>query len=156
MLGDVIFVKLKGPIADLVSDVEHSPYNHVAMYVGDGNIIEANGFIRTRVIPLSVYDGEYEVYRIPNLPEYQKRKIVDYALSKVGTHYDYLKILGLFIRFELFKRFRGWAERNHFICSELIDLSLHFGDVPRKRLDHLGDISPIELFYYYPQFLKVE
>jgi uncharacterized protein YycO len=148
-IGDVVFVKQKGIIADLISKITKSPFNHVAMYVGNGKIIEANGFIRTRVVPLETYNGEYEIYRIPRLAEYQKRRIVDYALTKVGTKYDYAKILGLFIRFEFLKRFKGFEERNHFICSELIDRSLQAGDVPRKGMDFFGDISPSELFKYY-------
>jgi uncharacterized protein YycO len=149
-IGDIVFFrKTDTLLTRLIANVQHSPYTHVGMIVGDGLMVEAQGFMRTRILPLALEPDKYEIYRIPNLTDEQKRRIVEFAESKVYTKYDYWKAVGLFIRFEFMDRFKGFDESNRYICSELVDMALHAGNVPRRNMDHLGDVSPSELFVYY-------
>jgi uncharacterized protein YycO len=149
-IGDVVFFKKDGSLINsLIADITHSDYTHVGMVVGENKMVEANGFIKTRSVPMSLITGQYEIYRIPNLTDEQKRKIVAYAESKIGTGYDYEKIVGLFIRFEFLRTFKGFDERNRYICSELVDLSLDAGGVHRLSQENLGNVSPSELLRYY-------
>lgn len=148
--GDVIFFKKTDSIiTETIADITHSDYTHVGLMIDDRLMIESNGFIRTRIIPLELVTDQYEVHRIPSLTDEQKRKIIDFAICQVGTKYDYEKILGLLIRFEFLRKFKGFDEANRFICSELVDLAFHAGDVPRHTQSQLGNVSPSELFCYY-------
>jgi Permuted papain-like amidase enzyme, YaeF/YiiX, C92 family len=147
--GDILLYKSNGSfIEDEISKITHSPYVHVAIAVGDGYIIEANGFIRTREIPVSEEPG-YDVFRIPGLTDEQRKQIVEFAKSKLGTEYDYGEIVGLLIRFELWPTFPGFHEAGHYICSSLVDQALIAADVHRKNNAFIGNLSPGELLTYY-------
>jgi hypothetical protein len=147
--GDVLFFKSDGSfIEDEISRVTRSPYVHCAVAVGDGTLIDSNGFIKTREIPLEDEPG-YDVFRIPGLTASHAYRMVEYAKSKIGTSYDYEKIAGLFIRFEIFHRFQGFHEKGHYICSSLVDEALIAANVPRKNKDFIGNLSPGEILTYY-------
>lgn len=151
---DVLMFKSDGSFfQEAIKDVTKSEYVHCALAVGNGDLIESNGFIKTREIPLSGEAG-FDVYRIEGLTNDQKAKILNYAKSKIGTHYDYEKILGLLIRFELLHHFKGFEEAGHFICSGLLDECFIVGGVPRKNQDFENDLAPSELLTYY-QLKKV-
>lgn len=147
--GDVLLFKSSGTfVEDIVCDVTKSEYCHVAIAVGDGTLIEANGFIKTREIPVTQEPG-FDVFRVPGLTASQAYRIVEYAKKQIGTHYDYEKIIGLLIRFELFPHFKGLTEEGHFICSGLVDDALIAGGVPRKNQEFIGNLAPCELTEYY-------
>lgn len=146
---DVLMFKSDGSfIQNAISEVTKSPYVHSAIAVGDGNLIESNGFIKTREFPLSGEAG-FDVYRIDKLTNEQKEKIINFAQSKIGTKYDYEKILGLLIRFELLPHFKGFTEPGHFICSGLVDEAFFNAAVSRKNKDFIGNLVPGELLTYY-------
>jgi uncharacterized protein YycO len=136
-------------IQEAIKDVTKSPYVHCALAVGNGDLIEANGFIRTREIPCSSESG-FDVYRIEGLTTQQKAKIISFATSQIGTKYDYEKIAGLLIRFEFLHNFQGFEEKGHYICSGLVDESLIYGNVQRKNNEFLGNLAPGEMLTYYP------
>lgn len=154
--GDILFYKSDGSfIKDAISDITKSPYVHVAIAVGDGTLIESNGFIKTREIPLSDEPG-YDVYRIPDLTDSQRKQIVDYAKSKIGTSYDYEMIVGLLIRFEIWPSFPGFHEAGHYICSGLVDDALIAAGVKRKSTKFIGNIAPSELLAEYEFTIDVD
>jgi uncharacterized protein YycO len=135
-------------LQNTISEVTKSPYVHSALAVDSKTLIEANGFIKTREFPLSSETG-FDVYRIEGLTGDQKSKIVNYAKSKIGTKYDYEKIVGLLIRFEIFPTFKGFNEAGHFICSGLLDEAFLDGGVQRKNQNFENDLAPCELLEYY-------
>lgn len=147
--GDVLLFRAdESFIEKAISEITRSPYVHCAIAVGDGTLIEANGFIKTREIPLSEEPG-FDVYRIPGLTVQQKEEIVNYAKAQIGTGYDYEEIVGLLIRFAIMHKFPGFHEEGHFICSGLVDDAFNAANVPRKNQDFIGNIAPGELLEYY-------
>lgn len=146
---DILFYNSDGSFfQEAIKDITKSQYVHCALAVGNGDLIEANGFITTREIPLSGEPG-FDVYRIDGLTDNQKEKILNFVKSKIGSKYDYEKVIGLLIRFELLPRFKGFSEAGHYICSGLVDEALLAGGVARKTKDFIGDLAPSELLKYY-------
>lgn len=151
---DILFYNSDGSFfQEAIKDITKSQYVHCALAVGNGDLIEANGFITTREIPLSGEPG-FDVYRIEGLTNDQKSKILNYVKSKIGTKYDYEKIIGLVIRFKLFHHFEGFTEAGHFICSGLLDEAFLAGGVKRINSCFENNLAPGELLTYY-QLKKV-
>lgn len=124
--GDLILVRGTSTLAHAIESVEHSPYSHVAGYVGDGKLIEAQGFRRTGYIDASEYAGCADVYRfVYPLPIKVRNHIVELAKENVGGHYDYLLILWELSRYLFhlalpFKEAKGMR-----ICSTLWAIGIY-------------------------------
>jgi len=116
--GDLILVRGNDLLDRAIERVEHSPYSHVAGYVGDGLIIQAEGFRRTDYGALSFYGGQ-GVFTCPGLTDEQRRRIVAYVEAQVGTHYDYLCLAWELARYALHLALPRWVERERFLCSTL-------------------------------------
>lgn len=99
-LADLILVKGTNWISHFIEDVEKSPYSHVAIYMGNDQLIEAQGFKRTGFVPLSTYKGMTDIYTCDEATDKQRQKIVDYLTKEVGTHYSYLLFAWEFVRYE--------------------------------------------------------
>jgi hypothetical protein len=149
--GDVVFYKAKGVIGRIICFVTRSPYSHVALAVDSDTILESNRFIATRLA--NIDNGViHHVYRLEGVTEEQRKNAVSYAMTTLGTKYDYLQILGLFFRYVLRFNYLTFNTYNRFICSENIDYSFIQADIPRRDLEHLLDISPQELLEKYPLY----
>src|SRR6056297_1444014 len=118
--GDLIFEKGKGPIDLLVRLRTWSKYSHVAMYLGNGKIIESHWFGGVRIRDFDdaiTYD--YDVYEFPYTNAKIKAEIADNTCIYEGYKYDKLQILGF--------AFKGWLLGKNIlnspqmiICSELM------------------------------------
>lgn len=94
---DLIIVKNKGWVSETIEEITHSKYSHVAGCIGDNTLVEAEGFEATGQVPLSKYDGIYDVYRCDSLTEQQKYEILGYINGQLGSRYDYfLLVIELF------------------------------------------------------------
>lgn len=155
-VGDVVFYRPKSLISFCIAKLTGSPYSHVALVVGDGTIIEANRFIKSRVVSFTFNSEEHALYRIEGLTSEQKRSIVLEALALQGMRYDYGQIIGFLFRL-LFKWNRdGLFDRaNMLICSELIDRVFDSVGIPRKGFTQVGDVTPQDLLKEY-EFVLVE
>ncbi len=100
-VGDLILVKGRGLISDVIEDVEQSPYSHTAGYVGPNEVMEAQGFEPTGYATLDKYRGMADVFRCNTATPKQKAKILAYVHSQAGGHYDYLLLLWELIRYKL-------------------------------------------------------
>ena len=103
-IGDLFLVDGSGLISKAIEDVEYGRrkvarrYSHVAGYIGNGQLIEAEGFRKTGYAPASKYAGCADVFRCVSLTREQQKQILRLALWRVGGQYDYL-LLGMeFIR----------------------------------------------------------
>jgi uncharacterized protein YycO len=75
---------------------EFAFWNHAALYVGNGNLIEAKGHCRVRHIPLAQYDvRHYAVVRTGCEDMAMRQNAVKFARRQVGSGYGYLTILTL-------------------------------------------------------------
>lgn len=156
MVGDVLFFKKKNSIiSSLISKLTKSDFTHVALIIAYdkasniATIIEANRLIKTRISRVAI-NKENVVYSSDHISDEKLGKILRFAYKKVGTNYDYLQILGLFISL-IFKGRRSplFNSTNKLICSELIDLAYFRAGIKRKDLLNLGNITPQELIEEY-------
>ena len=59
-----MIVKSTDWISHSIEDVEKSPYSHMAIYMGNTQLIETQGFKRTGFVPLSTYNGMTDIYPV--------------------------------------------------------------------------------------------
>jgi hypothetical protein len=91
--GDLVFVRGTDWISREIEYITHSTYSHVAGVVNDTQLIEANAFQKTGYVGLIHYTGRADVYTCDLLTDEQRRHIIEYVRSFVGTRYDYLLIV---------------------------------------------------------------
>lgn len=116
--GDVVFVREKGIIPSIIRFFDRGKFNHVAIFVSDTEILEAEYNTKVRMIKFP-YD-DYEVISL-NLTDEQQEKVKSFAPQFVGENYDFLEILSIWFRICF-----GITELGKFnnpksvICSELV------------------------------------
>lgn len=155
--GDFALVRIHGGIGWLIRLGQwldggvYADYEHAFVYVGDGEVVEAEPGGARRV-PLSTYDGEELVWSsyVVSLTESQRAAIVASALRYVGTPYSFLDYLSLLVaRLRLpFPSVKKYVKRTgHMICSQLVDQCYQDAGV------HLfadgrwpGDVIPADLY----------
>ena len=118
-LCDVILVEGRSRASDVIKLVTQSPWSHAALYIGRANeiertelremiagqvgpdcneqlVIESELGLGTVIRPISVYREEHlRICRPKGLNRNDARKVLTYALSRVGTPYDVRQILDL-------------------------------------------------------------
>ena len=127
--GDVGLVEISGSVGSLIRFGQwlngdgFANYEHAFVYIGDGNIIEAQpgGAIQTN---LSKYDGRpiFWSTNLINLTAQQRVGIVAIAKGQIGTPYSFLDYFAMAT-----KRFHlplPWVtarvlNSKHLICSQL-------------------------------------
>jgi uncharacterized protein YycO len=96
---DLILVRGKNNlISEAIEEITNSPYSHVAGYIGNNTLVEAEGFEKTGQVPLSKY-VDYDVYRYEGLTKEQKFKILNYISSQIGGQYNYFMLVVEFMRY---------------------------------------------------------
>lgn len=116
--GDVVFVREKGIIPSIIRFFDRGKFNHVAIFVSDTEILEAEYNTKVRMIKFP-YD-DFEVISL-NLTDEQQEKVKSFAPQFVGENYDFLEILSIWFRICF-----GITELGKFnnpksvICSELV------------------------------------
>ncbi|MGD1416551.1 YiiX/YebB-like N1pC/P60 family cysteine hydrolase [Bacillus stercoris] len=154
MVGDVLFFrKTNSIVSRIIAKITKSDYTHVGLIVAHdemtnvATIIESDRFVRTRVSMIKI-DESHIVYTTGNNSEELKSRIVNYAYKRLGTEYDYMQIMGIFLSF-IFKGERFFNSSNKLICSELIDLAYFEAGVKRKNHLNIGNVTPQELIDIY-------
>lgn len=113
--GDILFIWGNDFISDLIEDLTRGP-SHTAICIGNGKLIEAQGFTRVRTNNFSFYSGgKYQIVRL-NLPN--QIKGLEWLNKQIGRLYDYWDIFVLAIRY-LFGFKIPWHEGHRLICSRL-------------------------------------
>jgi len=119
-LGDYGCVHTPGFVGKLIRFFLKSKVNHAFVYIGDGNIVEANP-TGAAISPLSNYDNV--TWSHEKLTKEQRTAICSVAQSLVGTPYGFLDIfflwldlLGIQLNFVA-----NWVKRSdRMICSQLV------------------------------------
>lgn len=155
-VADVVFFRhTDNFISKAIALLTSSEFTHVGLITSvdgenKGTIIEADRFIKTRRREFEFDPSLHALYRVPNLTDRQKRDIVSFALTMEGARYDYLQVIGFFIRL-VFKLNIGnlFNRSNYLICSELIDKAYYTSGVPRNSVLDIGDVLPNDLLNNY-------
>jgi cell wall-associated NlpC family hydrolase len=150
-LGDYGVLKTGGWIGSLIRLGTRSRWNHAVVYIGEGNLVEANP-TGIEIHPVTKYPLIAWNRHEDELTDDTRNKIVDEALRLVGGFYGFadiavlvLRILGLRLlaNTTLLDRL---AEKEGFICSELVSHCYReagFVVIPNME-DHLvtpGDLA---------------
>ena len=150
--GDYGVVYTQGIFGKLIRLGTISRWNHALIYIGNGQVIEANPK-GIQVSPLSKYpEGTIAWNQHENLTPEERTVIVGEAHKLVGKPYDFFTILVLALRILGLKLLsnmsllRRLAENDGFICSELVD---HCYDVAGVNLSDKPDylVTPGDLAF---------
>lgn len=130
--GDYIVVRTGGWAARLIRVVTRSRFNHVVIYIGGGQVIEATPRDGVRIAELAEYASDlmWSNTAEPTLSE-ERERVVDFARYLVGEKYsfetdavDLLARLG--IRWRLLSRLT--TARKALMCSQLVAIcGVHAG-----------------------------
>ncbi len=147
-IGDVGLDKGSDWISKTIEDFEHSQYSHATAYVGDGILIEADGFDPTGDAPITKYKNQLDIYTCESLTEVQRQGIKNFLQGQIGTRYDFLLLLIEAIRYAL-NVVLPYKEpfRSH-ICSTLVADSYKAVGVelcPGIKYASPGDLSESKL-----------
>lgn len=140
--GDIVFIRGRSWISKVIKWLDKGEFSHVAMFVSDNEIIEAEYSTRVRVVPFKY--GDYEVIRL-NLNGEQKKSVTELSAILEGKRYDFVQIIILL--FTLLFGIKGlskFRDTKEVICSELVGLIL----------DELG-IGEGDMVSYTPNELYV-
>jgi len=148
--ADVIFYRPTGFLGRVISYFTSSPYSHVALAIDANTIIEANRFIKTRVVPIEYDKNITHIYRLENLTQVEREKIVEIALSMEGTDYDYAQIFEMLFRIVFRIKRTLFNNQKKLTCSEVVDKSYYLAGFKRKDTEFLYDVTPEELLHKYP------
>jgi len=124
--GDIIAYRGSYSLVSmLIRKISKSNYSHVGIFVGNGLVIESDGYVgKVAYRPLSDYQGTIDIYTCcEQLTDEQRQKICDYAISKIGDKYSYLLTLWLGIKliFGILLPFIDTKSAEN--CSELVNLA---------------------------------
>ena len=144
---DVLLIEGNQHISNAIKYLTQSTWSHAALFVGDAlgappdgreprTLIEANLGEGVRAVPLSKYQSyNTRICRPVGLDEVDRRKVIDFAIARLGLQYDLRNILDL-ARYLLPNppvpaRWRrrmlalGSGEPTRTICSTLIAQAFH-------------------------------
>jgi cell wall-associated NlpC family hydrolase len=124
-VGDIIFVKGDDLISRVIEFAENGPYSHVAIYAGNGQVIEAQGGRTIGFNNLSVYKN-YDVGRV-DMTDFQREALIRYAKTQFGKRYDWELVYVLFLKLVLHIN-KPYQEKTRRICSTFV----------RDCFDHVG------------------
>lgn len=123
-VGDFGVVKTNGIIGHLIRIGTTSRWNHAFIYIGDGQIVEANP-TGVEISPVTKYPN-IAWNRHDDLSDDLRAKIVELARKEVGKPYAFVDIAALVLRI-LGLRFvsdnwlwRKLSSKNSWFCSELV------------------------------------
>lgn len=97
--ADILLVRGRGWIASEIKAITHSPYSHVAMFVDERTLIEAQGFRRVGSQIPSVYAGIADVYSPRGISSGERQRIIRNARRHEGEVYDYPLLIVELLRF---------------------------------------------------------
>lgn len=124
-IGDYGVVKTNGWIGFLIRLGTQSRWNHTFIYIGDGNIVEANP-TGIAITPITAYPN-IAWNKHEELSDSEREEIKNHAIKQVGKPYGFLDIGVLVFRIfglDLFGTRKFWSmvvsKNDGYICSELV------------------------------------
>lgn len=145
--GDFLVFRTNGWAARWIQLFTRSRWNHAAIYIGDGRIVEAEP-TGVRITNLhEAYTDDQWIVSGKTLTSWQRNKIVTWAKSKEGTPYGWLDIaalglLSLGIRWKWLDRFA--ADQSRLVCSQLVSYAYFNAGIPLTN-DDAWTVTPGDL-----------
>jgi hypothetical protein len=164
---DILLIEGNTRLSTVIKFLTQSTWSHAALYVGDTGkgkatngepdvLLEASNEVGVVLSPLSKYDEfNTRICRPIGLTDQERRKIIDFALARVGMQYDNKQIFDLarylfpYPPVPVFFRRRmlaiGSGDPTRAICSTLIAEALesvHYPILPEKVEDAGYGIAP--------------
>ena len=99
--GDVLLVEGTSRVSSAIKYLTQSTWSHAALYVGksatgESQFLEADMVYGVRLVPLSYFaDFHCRVCRPFSLREDERQTVCDFAIARVGMHYDMKNIVDL-------------------------------------------------------------
>ncbi len=147
--ADIIVSTGSGKVSTVIRTGSASPYSHAALYIGEGEVIEAigEGVVRQKLEFALSDDTLAVVYRRKNLSATQARLVIRYAPSQVGKSYDYAGVVGaskhtvggmvmhaisipLGVIQDIGEAINMISPESSFFCSELVLRAFEHADAP--------------------------
>ncbi|MHA1329936.1 MAG: YiiX/YebB-like N1pC/P60 family cysteine hydrolase [Candidatus Hodarchaeales archaeon] len=141
--GDLICVEGNTLISKLIRFFDRAKYTHVAIYIGDGLVIESDwGGVQTNPLLEKYQKLSWDAFR-PKCLYKTKDKAIDFALEQEGKGYDYHGLIGALLKGLFLTNMLD--HKNRFWCSELVaDAYIEAGYPLTKDLNS-WDVSPQDL-----------
>lgn len=154
--GDIVCVRNESIIGKIIRWVTESNINHVALYIGNGLIIESTLGYGVRIAPLSIYTNNNgcEISICRSVQKYNIQDVVRYSYNFYGAKYDLISQIGIFARFMVQKiglqkmiTFFGRNKINHdgFWCSEFLGLIFLSVNIKFNDID-ISYLSPADIY----------
>lgn len=150
-VGDLICIRHSGLLNLILGKYREKRYKHIALYIGNGRVLETQFFRKVGYRNLSYYDGKYDVYRYNEpLIDFHKMRILFSLRSHIGLPCDRLDVFMRFVRAILHGKIPR-SETHRYIGSKIIrdafvfaGLSMPDGDVCPDALSGWSGFHQIE------------
>lgn len=155
--GDVILVNNKGIYNFIVRLFTTSSWGHSIMYIGDNMFIESNKYgVMIKTMDL-LGDSYCRVFRNKGITKKLQDLIVEEAMSKQESGYDFLAIIQIAIQILFGKRFEQSeiGDEKKWFCSELVAAPYYKFKLPVLQGVKPNAIIPAD-FERSPYFYRVE
>ena len=144
--GDILFVT-GDTLVDLgIEFVSHGDVSHVAIFIGEDKLFEAQGGRTLGECDLSFYLNDdkvtrLEVWQDTTLTDEERGQIVEFAKSMTGVPYDYTVIPLEVLHFELGVKL-DWYRNHKLDCSEFVNAC---GEKVGRKWSKVTHPAPSEL-----------
>lgn len=123
-VGDILFIDSGTVLSHIIKRVTNYPYSHVALVVGENELIEITAFTKSKVIRLEDEDIKHaKVKRMRRqLTDIEKERIAEHANLLVNRSYDYKAIGYLLLNYVFganINPFKNTMDRVY--CVEAVD-----------------------------------
>jgi len=132
--GDIIATKTENWIGRIIRWVTSSNYNHIAIYIGDGKIIESQDGYGVRLHSVEQYldhsSIEVFIFRSRRLSEKKADKMIEISKEFINEKYDLWGLIGILTKYLVKKvHLQDWitfwgenkiAHPRYFWCSEFV------------------------------------
>lgn len=119
---DIIMIKNDSLLDRLIKNKLQSKYSHIELIVDEFHTVSTVWNFPISLRHFSYRLGEFDGYRIPNLTDKQKERMVLFIQKTLNSKYDFREIL----------RYLGFGlkdDENRYICISWIDECLKFAGV---------------------------
>ena len=149
--GDVILVEGKQRFSKAIKYLTQSTWSHSAIYIGNGNLMEADLKEGVRVVPLKEYMSHHtRICRPKNISPTDINSLLQFISSKIGWHYDMKHVsdllkIALTPSSNLRNVFRKLGSPNpkEVICSSLLADAFHSINYPILPIKKEGEYHKI-------------
>ncbi|MBN1467738.1 MAG: hypothetical protein JW924_03350 [Fusobacteriaceae bacterium] len=155
MKGDILAVKHYSWMGSRIRKATNCDYNHVAMFIDDEWIVEATfaGVKKTNIDDYIKRQKQNKlslsIFRINDLTEKQLNLMCLFLEDQIGTKYDFIQliVLWVFLVLGISRRLEPIDNSHKWICSELIAESAYNAGIRFSEKVDPDCTSPADILY---------